>query len=131
MHRTIIEPVDDAVGNRAIQKRKQLSACPAYIRIRWQRVVERTDALILIGVSAVVVGQLALTYAPWFNTAFGTEPLSLFEGAVVSGIGLTMLRVTEAEKAARRRIFARSDGRRPGGSLASTYPGPKTRPARN
>ena len=76
--------------------------------ITWQGVLG-TPA-VLIGVAAVVVSQVTLTYAPWFNAAFGTEPLSMFEGAVVVGVGVAMLLVTELEKAARRRIFAPSHG---------------------
>ncbi|MDI1328492.1 MAG: HAD-IC family P-type ATPase [Brevundimonas sp.] len=60
---------------------------------------------ILIGVAVVVLAQVALTYAPWFNSAFGTEPLSFFEGAVVIGLGVTTLLATELEKAARGRVL--------------------------
>ncbi len=62
---------------------------------------------VLIGVTTVVLSQLALTYLPWFNSAFGTRPLSLFEGGVVVGLGVTMLLMTELEKSVRRRILAR------------------------
>jgi magnesium-transporting ATPase (P-type) len=76
---------------------------------------------VLIGVAAVVLGQLALTYLPWFNAAFGTEPLSLSDGAVVIGVGVAILVLTELEKAARRRILG---GLRPG------VPAVQPRPAR-
>lgn len=84
--------------------------------ITWEGVLG-TPA-VLIGVAAVVLSQLALTYAPWFNSAFGTEPLSLFEGAVVIGIGVAMLLVTELEKAVRRRIFAGGHRQRQDGGIA-------------
>ena len=76
--------------------------------ITWEGVLG-TPA-VLIGVGTVVLGQLALTYVPWFNETFGTEPLSVLEGSVVVGIGVTMLLVTELEKAVRRRIIARGHG---------------------
>ena len=79
--------------------------------ITWQGVLG-TPA-VLIGVAAVVLGQLALTYAPWFNATFGTEPLSIFDGGMVVAIGVAMLLVTELEKAVRRRILGRGHGRRP------------------
>ena len=77
---------------------------------------------VLIGVAVVVLGQLALTYSPWFNAAFGTEALSLFEGAVVIGIGAAMLLVTELEKAARRRILAPGHRRSTRNGLTTSPP---------
>lgn len=79
--------------------------------ITWEGVLG-TPA-VLIGVAAVVLGQLALTYVPWFNAAFGTEPLSVVEGGIVVGLGVAMLLITELEKAVRRRILAPGHGRRP------------------
>ncbi|MFZ3005716.1 MAG: HAD-IC family P-type ATPase, partial [Phenylobacterium sp.] len=78
---------------------------------------------VLLGVAVVVVSQLVLTYAPWFNSAFGTRPLSLAEGAIVIGIGVAMLLVTELEKAARRRILATSRAPRAGDSPGPAPPG--------
>lgn len=92
--------------------------------ITWQGVLG-TPA-VLIGVAAVVLGQLALTYAPGFNAAFGTEPLSIFEGTVVVGIGVAMLLVTELEKAARRRIFAPGHGRDRDRGPGSWHSSPET-----
>ncbi|MGZ9098323.1 MAG: HAD-IC family P-type ATPase [Brevundimonas sp.] len=74
---------------------------------------------VLIGVAAVVLGQLALTYLPWFNAAFGTEPLSLSDGAVVIGVGVAILVLAELEKAARRRILG---GLRPGAPAVQPRP---------
>ena len=62
---------------------------------------------ILIGVTTVVLAQFAFTYLPWFNAAFGTQPLSLFEGAIVMGSGVTMFLLAEVEKPVRRRLLAR------------------------
>ena len=59
-----------------------------------------------IGVAVVVLAQLILTYTPWANAAFGTRPLSLFEGGVVIALGVATLLVTELEKAVRRRVLA-------------------------
>jgi magnesium-transporting ATPase (P-type) len=60
---------------------------------------------VLIGVAAVVLAQIALTYGPWLNAAFGTEALSLRDAAVVVGIGVATLLVAELEKAVRRRLL--------------------------
>ncbi|MDO8800609.1 MAG: HAD-IC family P-type ATPase [Phenylobacterium sp.] len=78
---------------------------------------------VLMGVAVVVVSQLVLTYAPWFNSAFGTRPISLAEGAIVIGIGVAMLLVTELEKAVRRRILATSRDARAGASPRPAPPG--------
>ncbi|MGZ9113147.1 MAG: cation-translocating P-type ATPase [Brevundimonas sp.] len=59
---------------------------------------------VLIGVAAVVLAQIAMTYGPSFNAAFGTEPVSFTDGAVVIGVGAAVLLVIELEKAVRRRI---------------------------
>ena len=52
---------------------------------------------VLTGVAVVILAQVALTYAPWFNAAFGTQPLTLGDGAICIGVGVAMLLVTELE----------------------------------
>lgn len=90
--------------------------------ITWQGLLG-TPA-VLIGVAAVVLGQLALTYLPWFNSAFGTQPLTLGEGAVVVGVGLGMLLVTELEKALRRRVLGQPRSPRMSDAPGPKHPGP-------
>ncbi len=75
---------------------------------------------VLSGVAVVVLAQITLTYAPWFNSAFGTEPLSFFDGAVVIGLGIATLLATELEKAVRRRIL---DAPGPGTSTSTSTHG--------
>lgn len=60
-----------------------------------------------MGVTAVVAAQLAFTYLPWFNSAFGTDPISFQEAGVVVALGAMLLLVTEVEKYIRRRLILR------------------------
>ena len=53
---------------------------------------------VLIGVSAVVLAQLALTYLPFMNTVFDTRAVSFGEGLAVIGIGVALLVLIEVEK---------------------------------
>jgi magnesium-transporting ATPase (P-type) len=71
--------------------------------LTWQGVLG-TPA-VLIGVGVVVVAQLAFTYIPVMHTIFGTRPVSLFEGAVVVGVGVALLFVVEIEKRVRRTLM--------------------------
>jgi len=57
-----------------------------------------------LGVSIVVVAQLAFTYAPFMQVVFDTRPVGLLEGAVVLAIGVVLLLVVEVEKGLRRRL---------------------------
>ena len=62
---------------------------------------------VLVGVGTVVVAQLAFTYLPVSAVLFGARPLSLFQGAIVVGIGIVLLIVVEAEKQIRMTILRR------------------------
>ena len=62
---------------------------------------------VLIGVTTVVVAQLAFTYLPAFQYLFGSRPLSIFEGAIVIAIGIVLLAIVETEKQVRRSIVWR------------------------
>jgi magnesium-transporting ATPase (P-type) len=53
---------------------------------------------VLVGVSAVTLGQLAFTYVPWMQALFDTRPLSLFDGLAVCGVGVLLLLLLEIEK---------------------------------
>jgi magnesium-transporting ATPase (P-type) len=64
--------------------------------LTWQGVLG-TPA-VLVGVGAVVVAQLAFTYLPFMQAAFGTRSLSVPEGALVIGVGVALLAVVEVEK---------------------------------
>ncbi len=83
-----------------------------YIRgpsITWQGVVG-TPA-VLIGVSIVVVAQLAFTYAPPLQAVFDTRPVSITDSFVIIGIGVILLVLAELEKRIRTilRIWPEAD----------------------
>ncbi|MGK7867585.1 cation-transporting P-type ATPase [Falsiroseomonas sp. E2-1-a20] len=63
---------------------------------------------VLIGVGAVVVLQLAFTYAPPLQRLFATRPLDpVANGLPILALGLLLMLILEAEKAIRRRHFSR------------------------
>ncbi len=53
---------------------------------------------VLLGVATVVVAQVALTFAPPLQAAFGTRPLGMQHGLAVVAIGAGLLVVVEIEK---------------------------------
>ena len=59
---------------------------------------------VLYALVALVAAQLAFTYAPLMNDGFETRPLTLSDGALVIGIGVTVMLLLEAEKLAMRRL---------------------------
>ncbi len=60
-----------------------------------------------LGVVAVIGGQLAFTYLPFMQVAFGTQALGLIESLAVIGTGITLLLLVEVEKQARLRYLGR------------------------
>ncbi|KAA5598117.1 HAD-IC family P-type ATPase [Blastochloris sulfoviridis] len=77
--------------------------------LTWQGVLG-TKA-VLIGVGVTVLAQLAFTYAPPFNAAFETRPMSLLDAAAILGAGVLLLVVLETEKLLRKA----ATNARPGG----------------
>jgi magnesium-transporting ATPase (P-type) len=63
---------------------------------------------VLAGVGIVVLAQLAITYAPFMNLIFGTQPASLLDMLIVVGVGLALFVLVEIEKAIRRHLRERS-----------------------
>jgi magnesium-transporting ATPase (P-type) len=57
---------------------------------------------VLIGVSGVVLLQLAFTYAPFMNRLFGTMPVGIGEGMAIIALGFALLVILELEKFVRR-----------------------------
>lgn len=57
---------------------------------------------VLLGVSGVVLAQIAFTYMPFLQQVFHSRPLTLFEGALVIGLGVLLLIIAEIEKRVRR-----------------------------
>lgn len=64
--------------------------------LTWQGVLG--TRAVLTGVGVTVLAQLAFTYLPPLQAAFGTLPLSPLELAVAAGIGVALLLAAEAEK---------------------------------
>jgi magnesium-transporting ATPase (P-type) len=59
---------------------------------------------VLAAVAGVVVLQMAFTYAPWMQTLFQTEGLSVTQGLQVIGVGVAVLVLLELEKLVVRRL---------------------------
>jgi magnesium-transporting ATPase (P-type) len=59
---------------------------------------------VLIALAAVIVAQLAFTYAPFMQQWFATRPVSLADGAMIVAIGGVMLLLLEGEKWLLRRL---------------------------
>ncbi len=57
-------------------------------------------------VIAVTLGQVAITYLPWLQIIFDTEAVSLFDGALIIAVGVTMFCIIEIEKQIRLRFLA-------------------------
>jgi magnesium-transporting ATPase (P-type) len=53
---------------------------------------------VLIGVGAVIVAQVAITYRPLMQTVFDTRAVSPSDGAVVVATGIVLLLILEGEK---------------------------------
>ncbi len=60
-----------------------------------------------LAVGGVVVAQLAMTYLPFMQVIFATEPLSLGDGGLILAIGLLSYAVLEVYKLAWNRLAAR------------------------
>jgi magnesium-transporting ATPase (P-type) len=58
---------------------------------------------VLVGLSTIVLAQLAFTYLPWLQKAFQSTALGFTEAALVLATGVVLLLVVEAEKWVRRR----------------------------
>jgi hypothetical protein len=57
---------------------------------------------VLMGVSGIIVLQLAFTYAHFMNRWFGTAPVAIGDGVVIIGVGIALLLILEFEKLVRR-----------------------------
>lgn len=72
----------------------------------WQGV--RGTPRVLAAVAGVFMLQLLFTYAPLMNTLFQTEPLPFEWGIAIIAAGVAVVLILEVEKAALRRLEARS-----------------------
>jgi multisubunit Na+/H+ antiporter MnhB subunit len=59
---------------------------------------------VVIGVTSVVLFQLAFTCLPFMQTLFATRPVAFLDGLAVLGIGIALLVILEIGKLARRRL---------------------------
>ena len=59
---------------------------------------------VLAAVGVVIVAQLTFTFTPFLHVLFDSAPLTIFEGAIILGIGVVVLLVLEIEKALMRRF---------------------------
>ncbi|MBL8669880.1 MAG: HAD-IC family P-type ATPase [Alphaproteobacteria bacterium] len=64
--------------------------------LTWQGVLG--TRAVLIGVGTVTAAQLAFTYLPPLQSAFGTAAVPLADGAAIVAVGVAMLVIVEAEK---------------------------------
>jgi Ca2+-transporting ATPase len=73
------------------------------------RLPQFSNRWVLGGVSIMVLLQLLFTYAPFMNTAFGTEPLEAWMWLPIIGLGLVTFLIVELEKAISVRIHRRHE----------------------
>ncbi len=58
--------------------------------------------IVLAAIGAVVVAQLAFTYAPFMHALFASRPIPLLDGLLIVAIGVIAMLVLEAEKTVMR-----------------------------
>ena len=61
---------------------------------------------VLLAVAAVVVAQLAFTYAPFMHALFESRPVPIADGIVIIAAGVLLMLVLEGEKIVLRRFGA-------------------------
>jgi cation-transporting ATPase F len=64
-----------------------------------------SNRLIIVGVTLMVLAQVAFTYLPFMNTAFHSEPISFVEWGYCVGVGLFIYISVEIEKVVRKRFL--------------------------
>jgi magnesium-transporting ATPase (P-type) len=58
---------------------------------------------VLLAIAAVVVAQLAFTYAPFMHALFESRPVAFVDGVLIVGVGVVLMLILEGEKALMRR----------------------------
>ena len=61
---------------------------------------------VLAALAAVIVAQLAFTYAPFMQALFETRPVQIAEGIVIIAAGVLLMVILETEKNVLRRFGA-------------------------
>jgi hypothetical protein len=59
---------------------------------------------VLLALAAVVIAQLAFTYAPFMQELFDTRPIAFADGIVIAGAGVLLMVILEMEKIILRRL---------------------------
>ncbi|WP_210257217.1 cation-transporting P-type ATPase [Chelativorans sp. ZYF759] len=62
--------------------------------------------IVLAAIVAVVVAQLAFTYAPFMHALFASRPVPLLDGLLIVAIGVAVMLILEVEKTIMRRTGA-------------------------
>jgi len=75
--------------------------------LNWKAV--RGTPVIWATVLSVTAAQLAFTYVPFMQRAFGTSAVSFADGLLVMGIGVALFTIVELEKQVRLRLYKRHD----------------------
>jgi magnesium-transporting ATPase (P-type) len=73
------------------------------ISLTW-RMIRGTRA-VWLAISFVVIGQLAITYWPFFQTVFSTEAVSFIDSLLIIVVGVLLFVIIEIEKQIRLRLF--------------------------
>jgi magnesium-transporting ATPase (P-type) len=82
----------------------------------------RGTPAVLLAVAAVVLAQLAFTYAPWLQALFDTRPIGLRDGFIAIGPGIALMAILEIEKQLLRRLGLFGNAPRPAGRLRPIEP---------
>lgn len=65
--------------------------------------------VVWVTVIAVTAAQFAVTYLPFMQAVFATEPVSLRDGLIIIGIGVLLFAIIETEKQIRLTLTARQE----------------------
>ena len=74
--------------------------------LTWEAV--RGTKVIWICVISVTLAQFAITYLPFMQTVFGTQPVSLLDGVLIVAVGMAFFALVETEKQMRLAFQTRS-----------------------
>jgi magnesium-transporting ATPase (P-type) len=78
-----------------------------YKPLTWQAL--RGTKVVWMAISAVVVGQLAITYLPPLQGIFATESIPALDGMLIIAMGIALFVIIEIEKQIRLRLFKSAD----------------------
>ncbi len=73
------------------------------VSLTWKML--RGTRAVWLAISVVIIGQLAITYWPFFQTVFSTEAVSFIDSLLIIAIGVLLFVCIEIEKQIRLRLF--------------------------